>query len=174
MNDTGKKAGVGAAIVAALAIGAHKLGSFFHAAEKPAIEAVEHLRPGVKAVEHLEGNVARDAAQAARKLETPGARQAAEEFSHTRLPGAALHSATALSESQRIGQRLSSLKVRIPPVVYARLFQQWQRNHAEIEDCHQKLQDLSLSSYERDNLQERLVAASQKNEEIERLMAQYG
>ena len=55
-----------------------------------------------------------------------------------------------------------------------RLLQQWQRNHAEIEDCHQKLQDPSLSSDQRENVQERLVAANEKNDEIEWLMSQYG
>jgi hypothetical protein len=66
------------------------------------------------------------------------------------------------------------MKLRIPPAVYGNLWRQWQRNNAEIESCHQRLQAPELPSWERETIEERLIIANQKNVEIERLMEQYG
>jgi hypothetical protein len=181
---------IGVGILALAAYAGHGVSKFFRPAEKSVVQAIEHSgggaksvlraveKPAVEAVEHSGSRIAREASQAVRGVESPGARRAAEEFSHSTTSriytGVVVSSAEALSQSERIGRKLTGLKLRIPPQVYVRLLQQWHRNHAEIIECNEKLQDSTLDSSERENIQERLVAATQKNEEIEKDMQQWG
>jgi hypothetical protein len=196
MSDDGKNAspkqmGIIGAIVAALALLGHgvvkKIGAVFRAIEKPAIEAVEHsggkaMRAAggtaINAAEHAGSGVAQKSAQAAQGLERAGTAHAAEELSHAKVPrispSMALSPGMALTQSERIGQKLSVLRIRIPAHVYGRLYAQWQRNHSEIKECREKLGDPILGATERENFKERLVAAKKKSDEIERLMADYG
>jgi hypothetical protein len=168
---------IGVGILALVTAGGHHVSKFFRAVENPAIQAIEHAGGGVKsafraveqpALEAFEHSGSRSAREAASDFETAMARGARP------TTDVALFTAQFLARSEEVGQRLTLLKFKIPPVIYHRLYQQWQQNHAEIEACHQQLQSPSLSPNERENAVERLVTATQRNAEIERLMAQYG
>ncbi|MEN6494668.1 MAG: hypothetical protein ABFD16_10285 [Thermoguttaceae bacterium] len=149
----------------------------------PASPTVRPLKPKPvpTVVKKLEEHAAGPVAKVLPKPASPAKRQIAARKPQAPLrslrsvaPATALRSAESLAQSQKLGQRLLGLRPKLPSVVYARLLNQWQRNHGEIEACQARLQDPSLDSYERENLEERLVTATGKNEEIERLMSQYG
>jgi hypothetical protein len=157
------KVGVTGAAIAAAGIAGHGI-----MAEKAA----------VKNIGHIVGPASQETSQVGKTLRRSLAPHAAEELSHASSVGKyatwAGRSRQLLSESGRVGQKLVSLRLRIPPAVYGNLCRQWQRNNAEIETCHQRLQAPELPSWERETIEERLIIANQKNVEIERLMEQYG
>lgn len=79
-----------------------------------------------------------------------------------------------LAASKSLGPRLQSLKARIPAHVYARLWQEWQRNDAELAAVNRQLSEGGLSAERRQRLEDQALLLEQKHAEIERLAAEWG
>ena len=199
MNDQVKKTGILATIIAAMGLGAREAGptlrQFFRRGERPAIELAENkvlskllsssaAREAEKgAAWRLENLFAKPAAKevekdAAKGLERwwakPGTKTLEEQAAEKAAKQMALRATEMVSQSEKVGARLTTLESRIPPVAYRLLRQQWMRNHREIAETVQQLLNPSLGPDQRNSLSARAHELEERNAEIEKVMEQYG
>ncbi len=79
-----------------------------------------------------------------------------------------------VAASKALGASLQAKSARIPARVFAQLWSQWQRNHAELSSLDRRLAEPGLDPQRRTRLEEQVSTLEQKNAEIERLAAQWG
>ncbi len=79
-----------------------------------------------------------------------------------------------MAASKALGASLQAKRARIPARVFAKLWSQWQRNHAELSSLDRRLAEPGLDPQRRTRLEEQVSMLEQKNAEIERLAAQWG
>jgi hypothetical protein len=104
----------------------------------------------------------------------PGAKALEEQTAEKAAKQMALRATKMVSQSEKVGARLTTLKPRIPSVAYVLLRQQWLRNHAEIEEKSRQLLDSYLQQDQRDKLLARIQELEARNAQIDKFTEQYG
>lgn len=129
-------------------------------------------------------------ATSSRTVVSKSASNAVKNKAFPHVPSARAVSSVALGiraqvqRSKALGQKLATLKPRIPPQYYVRLYNNWQQNDAELNSTLSNVTQLEAqctcnqSSCSKCNRRIQLVQYSQvlteRNVEIERLVSQYG
>lgn len=127
-----------------------------------------------KALEKMLEKDSKAAKQGGKALEHEGGASKALSRSAGGLSRLAARSSTLLERSESAGQRIANARSRMPPEVYGRLFNAWQRTHGAIQAYHQELQNPNLSPDDQQHIENSLATAENQLAEIERLTAQYG